>query len=675
MDAGQSQNFTASTSGGTPSYSYQWYLDSSPVGGATGSTWTYTPHSSGAHTAYCAVEDSATTPYSIESNKASVSVNSELSISISPTSATLDVPQSQLFNSSVLGGTSPYSYQWYLKGASVSGATNPTWTFTPASAGSYTVYVNVTDATSAIATSSTATVKVNGQLSTSILPGSATLDANQSQNFTSIVSGGTSPYSYQWYFNGSLVNGATNASWTFTPLSAGTYQVYLIITDSLSVQATSAASTVTVNPLPSATISPSSVVIDTGQFVYFMSSAEGGTPPFTYQWYLNGSLVDGATGASWFTPLSTGTYQVYLIVTDSLGAQTASPTSTVTVNPLPSVTINPAYATLDLGQSETFTSNPANGTSPYSYQWYLNGTPVSGATNQTWTFTPISTGPCQIHLVITDNVSTAATSNTVNVNVNPAPSVSITPTSALIDADQSQNFTCIVSGGTSPFTYQWYLNGTLVSGATNPTWTFTPTIAGSYTIYVNITDSVEAEAASGSATATVSSSTLIHDVAVTNVTSSKTVVGQGYSLNVTVTVGNPGDYPETFNVTFYANATAIGNVTVTNLPNGTFTSIVYVWNTTGLAYGNYTISAYAWPVLGETNTTNNSLTAGSVSVGIPGDLNGDGTVDIYDALILSAAFNSTPSSRNWNANADINGDGIVDIYDAIILAGNFQTGS
>jgi hypothetical protein len=65
------------------------------------------------------------------------------------------------------------------------------------------------------------------------------------------------------------------------------------------------------------------------------------------------------------------------------------------------------------------------------------------------------------------------------------------------------------------------------------------------------------------------------------------------------------------------------------------------------------------------------MTGGTVYVGIPGDLNGDGTVDIYDAIILAGAFNSSPSSTNWNANADINGDGTVDIYDAIILSAHF----
>jgi len=57
---------------------------------------------------------------------------------------------------------------------------------------------------------------------------------------------------------------------------------------------------------------------------------------------------------------------------------------------------------------------------------------------------------------------------------------------------------------------------------------------------------------------------------------------------------------------------------------------------------------------------------------ISGDVNGDGTVDIYDAILLSGAFNSQLGSAKWNPNADINGDGIVDIYDAIILSGHFN---
>ncbi len=54
-----------------------------------------------------------------------------------------------------------------------------------------------------------------------------------------------------------------------------------------------------------------------------------------------------------------------------------------------------------------------------------------------------------------------------------------------------------------------------------------------------------------------------------------------------------------------------------------------------------------------------------------GDVNGDLIVDIFDAILLSTAYNSNPSSTKWNPNADFNGDNTVDIFDAIMLAGAF----
>lgn len=171
-----------------------------------------------------------------------------------------------------------------------------------------------------------------------------------------------------------------------------------------------------------------------------------------------------------------------------------------------------------------------------------------------------------------------------------------------------------------------------------------------------------------------------HDVAVLDVTTSKTgclpqpTVGQGYSARIDVTVGNQGDFAETFNLTVYANTleTVIATFTDITLASGNSTILSFAWNTAGFAYGNYTIVAYAWPVENETDIVNNSMVDGVVYVGIPGDVNGDGTVDIYDAILLAGHFNQTPINPLWNANVDINGDNVIDIYDAIILAGHFN---
>jgi parallel beta-helix repeat protein len=150
----------------------------------------------------------------------------------------------------------------------------------------------------------------------------------------------------------------------------------------------------------------------------------------------------------------------------------------------------------------------------------------------------------------------------------------------------------------------------------------------------------------------------------------KTVIGLGYTLNISAFVMSYGSYLEVFNATVYVNNTVIGTVANVTLASDCSVILNFTWDTSGLAYGNYTISAYVTPVPGQTDMTENTR-AVSVYVGIPGDLNGDSTVDIYDAILLSAAFNSSPGSTNWNPNADINGDGIVDIYDAIIMAAYF----
>jgi outer membrane protein assembly factor BamB len=83
-----------------------------------------------------------------------------LSVSISPLSASILVGQSVIFASTVSGGYTPYTYQWYLNGAPVSGAASASWTFTPTTSGVYYVYLKVTDAKANTSQSDTARIAV-----------------------------------------------------------------------------------------------------------------------------------------------------------------------------------------------------------------------------------------------------------------------------------------------------------------------------------------------------------------------------------------------------------------------------------------------------------------------------------------------------------------------------------
>jgi hypothetical protein len=55
---GQSVNFASNVTGGLPSYTYKWILDSSPVPGASSSTWIFTPSLSGIYFVQLEVKDS-----------------------------------------------------------------------------------------------------------------------------------------------------------------------------------------------------------------------------------------------------------------------------------------------------------------------------------------------------------------------------------------------------------------------------------------------------------------------------------------------------------------------------------------------------------------------------------------------------------------------------------------
>jgi len=95
-----------------------------------------------------------------EINTVATRTSTPLSVTISPMSISALMGQSVTFTSAVSGGHPPYSYQWYLDGAPVPGATSSSWTFTPTTSGIYYVYLKVTDANNNIAQSETARTMV-----------------------------------------------------------------------------------------------------------------------------------------------------------------------------------------------------------------------------------------------------------------------------------------------------------------------------------------------------------------------------------------------------------------------------------------------------------------------------------------------------------------------------------
>jgi len=153
-----------------------------------------------------------------------------------------------------------------------------------------------------------------------------------------------------------------------------------------------------------------------------------------------------------------------------------------------------------------------------------------------------------------------------------------------------------------------------------------------------------------------------HNIAISNVTMNRTIIGLGNIEGIYVEVVNTGSFPQTFSVTVYANTTQIQTQMVT-LEAGNSTILSFYWNTTGISYGNYTMSAVADTVPGETDTADNTYINGDVLVTIPGDIDGDGDVDPFDYTDFRVAFGSKCGQPNYNPWCDFDLDCDVDPFD------------
>jgi len=160
-----------------------------------------------------------------------------------------------------------------------------------------------------------------------------------------------------------------------------------------------------------------------------------------------------------------------------------------------------------------------------------------------------------------------------------------------------------------------------------------------------------------------------HDVAVLAVETSAISVYEGNTLNVWVTVKNKGLNTETFNVTAFYNNTAIEEQTVNLTPSAT-TTLTFTWNTSGIAPSNYTIKAQADTIPNEYNSSDNTFINGKVHVKIPGDINGDGVVNMIDLSLISTHWYPGPpiGSSGYDPNADINNDGSVNMVEVSIMS-------
>ena len=152
------------------------------------------PSSAGSYTwktsSYSNIAQSGTT---FAADPATVTVNSAPTVSLSPSTWTMSMGQSEIFTATASGGTGTYTnYQWYVNGVLAQSGTTSTITFTPESAGAYSISVTVTDSLGATSTASSASAVTVNQLEVAvtqtengqITPGTSPVNYGDSPTFT-----------------------------------------------------------------------------------------------------------------------------------------------------------------------------------------------------------------------------------------------------------------------------------------------------------------------------------------------------------------------------------------------------------------------------------------------------------------------------------------------------------
>ncbi|MDE1870157.1 MAG: hypothetical protein KGH71_04200, partial [Candidatus Micrarchaeota archaeon] len=508
---GQSVTFSSIASGGTGPYTYNFIVFNSvtntiianQIGSSNSFAFTSNANLAGnTLKSNVIVTDSATTPTSANSiDSGLVTVTSGLSVTIAPSTATnLDAGQSLTFTASAIGGTSPYTYNFIVFNsithtiiANQLGSSNSFAFTSNTNLVGNTLKSNVIVTDSATIPSTTNSidsglVTVNSAVSATIAPSSATLlDAGQSVTFSSIASGGTGPYTYNFIVFNSITNTivasqlGSSSSFIFASngnLAGNTLKSNVVVTDSATVP-TSANSInsglVTVNSALSATIAPSTATnLNAGQSVTFSSIASGGTGPYTYNFIVFNSVTNtiianqiGSSNSFAFTSnanLAGNTLKSNVIVTDSATTPTSAnsiDSGLVTVTSGLSVTIAPSTATnLDAGQSLTFTASAIGGTSPYTYNFIvfnsITHTIIANQLGSSNSFaftsnTNLVGNTLKSNVIVVDSATVPNTANSVDsglVTVNSVPTLSISASNTLLDSGQSVTWTITANGGT-----------------------------------------------------------------------------------------------------------------------------------------------------------------------------------------------------------------------------------
>ncbi len=217
---------------------------------------------------------------------------------------------------------------------------------------------------------------------------------------------------------------------------------------------------------PSITLQPSSQSVCSGDYVDFYVELAREDTAFEYQWQFNGQDIQDETESGLnlaeVTEVNAGVYRLKISYP---GGVSYSQEAALSVNRPPSnVLVTPQSARACAGQSATLTA-AASGTEPLRYQWYLNGSALSGATGTTFVLSKAQSSDAGLYSVTVANDCGEATSGAAALVVDTASAISAQPASLVRRPGEEANFN-VAATGTPPLAFQWLRNGAAIPGAT-----------------------------------------------------------------------------------------------------------------------------------------------------------------------------------------------------------------
>ena len=475
---------------GNPAVTYQWRKDGVDLSGATSTTLSLTNvQSSNAGSYTVVVSNSAGT---VTSNTATLTVN------LPPTIVTQPQGQSATAGANVsfsvtASGTTPFTYQWRKEGTAISGATNSTFSLGNVQSGDAASYSVVVSNTAGSVTSNGAMLTVTAAVVAPTItshPQGQSVNAGASVAFT-VTASGTTPFTYQWRKDGSNLAGATNSTFTLGNVQAAEAGIYTVVVGNSAGSTTSNLAVLTVTPVtatPTISAQPQSQSVQTGGSVTFAVTASG-TAPLTYQWRKGNGDISGAINATlMLSNVQSGDGASYSVVVSNSAGSVNSNAATLTVTTAgiaPTITAQPESQTVGIGSNVTFRV-AVSGTSPFTFQWRLNGAVISGATSDTLILGLVAVTSAGSYTVVVTNGFGSVTSSPATLSVIPAPTITAQLADQSVPVGANVAFT-VTAAGAPPLSYQWNKDGRAITGATNSTLALTAVTdadAGTYRVVV-----------------------------------------------------------------------------------------------------------------------------------------------------------------------------------------------